>query len=77
MCEILVLSGNEELSLSTSTRIPNIQSPKDILVEVHAASVNPIDVMMRGKGSQGSSLIRVHSVCFHEAKIKIPVFRVT
>ena len=59
MFEILVLLGNEELSLSTSARIPNIQSPKDILVEVHAASVNPIDVMMRGKCSQGSSLIRV------------------
>ena len=59
MFEILVLLGNEELSLSTSARIPNIQSPKDILVEVQAASVNPIDVMMRGKKSQGSSLIRV------------------
>lgn len=39
--------GNEELSLSATARIPSIQSPKDILVEVHAASVNPIDVNMR------------------------------
>lgn len=39
--------GNEEFSLSTSCRIPNIQNPKDILVEIHSASVNPIDVNMR------------------------------
>jgi len=35
--------------MSTEARIPEIRKPKEILVEVHAASVNPIDVRMRGK----------------------------
>ncbi|XP_052811847.1 reticulon-4-interacting protein 1 homolog, mitochondrial-like [Mya arenaria] len=40
--------GNEELVLSTEARVPEIKKPKEILIEIHAASVNPIDVVMRG-----------------------------
>ncbi|XP_060571194.1 reticulon-4-interacting protein 1 homolog, mitochondrial-like [Ruditapes philippinarum] len=44
--------GNEELVLSETAKIPEIKNPKDILIEIHAASVNPIDVRMReGYGS--------------------------
>lgn len=42
-------SGNNELTLSTTARMPSIQNPKDVLIEIKAASVNPIDVRMRGK----------------------------
>ncbi|ESO92256.1 hypothetical protein LOTGIDRAFT_162911 [Lottia gigantea] len=48
---------NEKLTLSTSSRIPAIKHPKDILVEVHAASVNPIDIRMRG--GYGHSLFNI------------------
>lgn len=41
--------GNEELALSSTVRMPTLRSPEDILIQVHAASVNPIDVRMRGK----------------------------
>ncbi|KAH3736424.1 reticulon-4-interacting protein 1 homolog, mitochondrial-like [Dreissena polymorpha] len=40
--------GNEELTLSEEAKIPEITSPKDLLIEIQAASVNPIDVVMRG-----------------------------
>lgn len=36
--------------LSSEAKIPEIKKPKEILVEIHAASVNPIDVLMRGNG---------------------------
>lgn len=45
--QIYQYGGNEELTLSTSAKIPEIKNPKDILIEIHAASVNPIDVNMR------------------------------
>lgn len=40
--------SNEELMLSTNSRVPTIHRPWDVLVEVHAASVNPVDIKMRG-----------------------------
>ena len=40
--------GNENLMLSSLVRIPKVQDPTDILVQVHAASINPIDCEMRG-----------------------------
>lgn len=45
--QIFQYGGNEELTLSNTAKIPEIWNPNDILVEVHAASVNPIDVNMR------------------------------
>ncbi|XP_041352082.1 reticulon-4-interacting protein 1, mitochondrial-like isoform X2 [Gigantopelta aegis] len=51
--------GNEELSLSTTSRVPYIDHPNDIVVKVHAASVNPIDVHMRsGYGQVAINLLR-------------------
>ncbi|KAK3098765.1 hypothetical protein FSP39_022868 [Pinctada imbricata] len=40
--------SNEELTFSNTVRVPRVRNPKDILVKVHAASVNPIDIRMRG-----------------------------
>ncbi|XP_046365433.2 reticulon-4-interacting protein 1 homolog, mitochondrial-like [Haliotis rufescens] len=40
--------GNEEFTLSHTAKVPTIHSPDELLIEVHAASVNPIDVRMRG-----------------------------
>ncbi|CAG0920746.1 unnamed protein product [Notodromas monacha] len=46
-------SGIEALTLSQNARIPVLSSPTDLLIEVHAASVNPVDVrMISGYGSQ-------------------------
>ena len=41
--------GIEELTLSHSVRVPALKNPWDVLVEVHAASINPIDVLLIGK----------------------------
>ena len=37
-----------EMSLSTIAPTPILRNPDDILIEVHAASVNPIDTRMLG-----------------------------
>lgn len=49
--------GNEELTLTDAARIATIKSPNELLIRVHAASVNPIDVRMRG--GYGSKLMNV------------------
>lgn len=50
--------GNEVLQLNT-VQMPTVQSSADILVKVHAASLNPFDVRMReGYGSQLLNLWR-------------------
>jgi NADPH:quinone reductase-like Zn-dependent oxidoreductase len=38
----------DKLTLSNTISVPIIQRPHEVLVEVHAASVNPVDVMMLG-----------------------------
>jgi len=43
------LAGNEQLVFTEEAKIPEIRKPKEILVKIHAASVNPIDVVMRGE----------------------------
>lgn len=40
--------GVEILQCSNNIKIPAITNPSDVLVEVHAASINPIDVLMMG-----------------------------
>lgn len=37
------------LVLTPSARIPTLERPDDVLIEVHAASVNPLDVQMASK----------------------------
>ncbi len=38
--------GPAELQLSTRERIPTLNGPDEVLVKIHAASVNPIDLAM-------------------------------
>lgn len=40
--------GPDKLQLNTIAQLPIIRSPLDVLVKVHAASVNPLDVRMLG-----------------------------
>lgn len=40
--------GPDKLQLNTTAELPIIRSPLDVLVKVHAASVNPLDVRMLG-----------------------------
>ena len=59
--------GTEELTLCTTASIPTITKPDEILVKVHAASVNPIDPMMIGKFLSSTCVdiicIHVHMTC--------------
>ena len=56
--------GTEELQLSCSVRDPVISKPDDVLVNVAAASVNPIDVaMMSMCYSNVSSLCSIFLLC--------------
>lgn len=47
--------GVELLRCSDNIKIPLITSPNEVCVEVHTASVNPIDVAMMGEISTFSS----------------------
>lgn len=40
--------GVEILQCSNNIKIPAINSPNEVCIEVHTASVNPIDVAMMG-----------------------------
>lgn len=51
-------SGSEGLDLATEKLIPSISSPRDVLVQIHAASVNPIDVQMAS--GYGRNLINLY-----------------
>lgn len=43
--------GLEELKLAKTARIPHIEGPNDVVIQISASSVNPIDVAMMGKSS--------------------------
>ena len=47
--QIHCYGGLEELQLSKTARIPQIKGPNDILIQVCASSINPIDLAMMGK----------------------------
>lgn len=40
---------NDVLELQTNLRIPKVNDPKEMIVRVRTASVNPIDLAMSGK----------------------------
>ena len=40
--------GLDQLSLSTSAQTATIKHPTELLIKVHAASLNPLDVRMMG-----------------------------
>ncbi|XP_066991829.2 reticulon-4-interacting protein 1 homolog, mitochondrial [Anabrus simplex] len=66
--------GLEELQLSKSFRVPKIKSPDDVLVEVAASSVNPIDVaMMNGYGSTILNGLRQAEACSISPIIEFPL----
>ena len=41
--------GTDQLRLSHTVKVPPLLGPKDVLIEVHAASVNPVDLQMLGE----------------------------
>ena len=41
--------GPEKLQMSQTVRVPYLTKPTDVLVQVQAASVNPLDCDMCGK----------------------------
>jgi hypothetical protein len=41
--------GLEELKWSKTARIPHIKGPDDVLIQIAASSINPIDLAMMGK----------------------------
>jgi NADPH:quinone reductase-like Zn-dependent oxidoreductase len=45
--------GNDELMWSESVRVPRIVHPEDVLVAVNAASLNMLDIRMRGRCTAG------------------------
>jgi hypothetical protein len=47
--QIHCYGGLEELQLSKTARIPQIKDPNDVLIQVSASSINPIDLAMMGK----------------------------
>ncbi|XP_055932587.1 reticulon-4-interacting protein 1, mitochondrial-like isoform X2 [Argiope bruennichi] len=54
----------EKLQLNTMAEIPVIKSSIDVLVKVHAASVNPLDVcMLEGYGSTAFNFVRQVNNC--------------
>lgn len=46
---------NEVLRFTQNMMIPVIHYPNEVIIKVHAASVNPIDVNMRSKFSKDLS----------------------
>jgi len=51
-------SGSSGLDLACEKLIPSISSPRDVLVKIHASSVNPIDVQMAA--GYGRNLINLY-----------------
>lgn len=40
---------NQQFTLSDSVQMPILHSPKDVLIKISAASLNPVDIRRRGK----------------------------
>ena len=57
-------SGSSGLDLAQEKLIPSIVSPRDVLVKVHAASVNPIDVQMAA--GYGRNLINLYKTIVNQ-----------
>ncbi|XP_063238794.1 reticulon-4-interacting protein 1 homolog, mitochondrial [Bacillus rossius redtenbacheri] len=72
--QIHAYGGVEELQLSRSARAPQITKPDDVLVEVAASSVNPIDVaMLGGYGSGLLGVLRQVSSCSLQRTLEFPL----
>lgn len=46
---------NEVLRFSEEIPMPTVTSPTDVMIQVHATSLNPLDVAMRGKWLAGDT----------------------
>lgn len=46
---------NEVLRFSEEIPMPTVTSPTDVMIQVHATSLNPLDVAMRGKWLVGGT----------------------
>ncbi|KFM61729.1 Reticulon-4-interacting protein 1, mitochondrial, partial [Stegodyphus mimosarum] len=56
--------GPENLQLNTMAVTPAITSPMDILVKVHAASMNPLDIrMLEGYGASAFNAVKKITKC--------------
>lgn len=40
---------NGVLKYTEEIIVPTVNSPSDVMIKVHAASLNPLDISMRGK----------------------------
>ncbi|GFT29905.1 reticulon-4-interacting protein 1, mitochondrial [Nephila pilipes] len=61
--------GPEQLQLNPSAPIPTLKNNIDVLVKVHAASVNPLDVrMLEGYGSAAFNFVRQLNSCSFNAE---------
>lgn len=52
--------GNDELMWSESVRVPRIVHPEDVLVAVNAASLNMLDIRMRGNYKCMSDVLYIY-----------------
>lgn len=50
---------NEVLRFSEEIPMPTVRSATDVMIQVHATSLNPLDVAMRGKW-QAKTAMRTH-----------------
>lgn len=57
---------NEVLRFSEEIPMPTVTSPTDVMIQVHATSLNPLDVAMRGKWLVGGG----HTHGEHEKTLK-------
>lgn len=64
----------QDLIFTDSQKIPFINSPTDVLIKVHAASVNPIDILMvKGYGSTSFNCVRaLESFTKHWTSLPLP-----
>lgn len=53
------LDVSNQLQLNTEATIPELTKPHDLLIKIHATSINPIDcLMVGGYGSKAIQIIR-------------------
>ena len=46
---IYYYGDNQQFTFSDSVQMPILHSPKDVLIKISAASLNPVDIRRRGK----------------------------
>jgi len=72
--QIHCYGGLEELQLSKTARIPQIKGPNDVLIQVCASSINPIDLAMMGKRQIEPLRICILPVAMYHVVVKCLAF---